>query len=297
MNEKVEPVAVLPIKRKKAIMNWKLCVFCQSPKKGINLSKASRQGIERIIEAYNIRKTHNDESMHEILHSIEWDHASITENNPVWHKQCYASFTSKFNLQVLTERYQKQHAREHTVDQEQDAVVAHTPLTRSATKSVDYSLCIFCQTRKRESVIQVQSKEVSDVIKRVAMHNCKVKCRVVDNDPIVNQVHYHKSCKYQAEKSLGMVAGSSSTSLSETEPRQACFSNLVQTLDAGLEQGFVYSMDEVFNKYTSKLQAAGISKQSPHSHKLKLKLQSHYGDRITFRRQTTRRSPSFCFQL
>lgn len=54
-------------------------------------------------------------------------------------------------------------------------------------------------------------------------------------------------------------------------------------------------MDDVLEQYRSDLKAAGISNPSHHSHKLKLKLQTHYGDRITFRRQNNKNKPLLLF--
>ncbi|KAK7065859.1 hypothetical protein SK128_010682 [Halocaridina rubra] len=129
MAEEIEPVAVVPMKRRKIIMNWQLCIYCQSTKRGTNLSKATQQVIERMTEAYKVPKTNADNTIHGMLHRIEWDLESITENSPVWHKQCYASFTSRVNFHAMVECYKKKHAQGPPLDQEPDIDVDQAPLT------------------------------------------------------------------------------------------------------------------------------------------------------------------------
>ena len=81
----------------------------------------------------------------------------------------------------------------------------------------------------------------------------------------------------------------SKTTQQKKGTHDTAFHQLVNILDRGFEQGWVYSMDNVLQKYLDLLQAEDLANPSYTSQKLKVKLQHHYGDNVTFRRQRDRR--------
>ena len=87
----------------------------------------------------------------------------------------------------------------------------------------------------------------------------------------------------------------SKTTQQKTGTHDTAFHQLVDILDRGFKQGWVYSMDTVLQKYLVLLQIEDLANTSYTSQKLKEKLQHHYGDNITFRRQRDRRQPLLVF--
>lgn len=292
MTDNIDPVAVVPPKRRKITVNYKMCLICQTSSSS-NISEGTELGIAKIQEACHIRRSHEDDSFTkalDIITSVD----SLSENNPKWHKACYASFTSKVNLQNVIERHQRnqllgeQPGPSHkTPEQEENA-----PLTRKIVQHVNWKLCIFCQQRKRDTIHLVQSEGVQNLIRQKADFDYKLKCRIGANDLIAYEAHYHKSCKYQTEKDLQQIR---KTTQQTTGTHDAAFHKLVDILDRGFKQGWVYSMDNVLQKYLALLQVEDLANPSYTSQKLKVKLQHHYGDHITFRQQRDRRQPLLVF--
>ena len=72
--------------------------------KVLHLAQLNQEtGVKRVQEYYNIRHKCNDNSSIEILTRIGPHINSLMERHVIWHKNCYASFTSKANI----ERVQK----------------------------------------------------------------------------------------------------------------------------------------------------------------------------------------------
>ena len=169
------------------------------------------------------------DTINRLQHEIE----TLNDANPMWHRSCYGTFTSKTNIQRLHDRRQSCSYGKASPCK---------PLTRNVVHHVNWGLCIFCQKRKREGTHQVMSKEVQHSICASADMDFKLKCRIGDNDLIAYEAHYHASCKNKALKSI------SSASLKDSDGSDA-LKRLVSILDQGFVEGKVYAMDDVLQMY------------------------------------------------
>ena len=80
MSDNIEPVAVVPPKRRKILVNYKLCIICQTSNSS-HLSEGTEHGIVKIQEACHIRQSHEDYSFMKTLNTIT-SVESLSENNP-----------------------------------------------------------------------------------------------------------------------------------------------------------------------------------------------------------------------
>ena len=102
-----------------------------------------------------------DEAFSETVHRLQDEIVNLEGHDPKWHKSCYASFTSSVNIQRLQQR-SKRCGDDEVLKQED------VPLTRKVVPDVNWERCIFCQTKKREALHQVQSMDVQGSIYNVA---------------------------------------------------------------------------------------------------------------------------------
>ena len=99
--EKIKPVAVVPVKRQRmSNFNWAACIFCQQT--ALRLSIGSKDGINKVKEAFSIRTACGDDNQEDILKRLTPVIDNINDNAPKWHaRQCYSSFCSITNFNRL----------------------------------------------------------------------------------------------------------------------------------------------------------------------------------------------------
>ena len=131
----MDSVVLLPIKRRRSDLNWQLCIICQTIKPDESVSDGSVQGIDRVKEACEIRLNHKDTSYESTLDRLVPFINSLPDKIPKWHKICYASFTSKINLQRIIKRHQPEQPRQHEVVNVPATLTRQTvPQVRTQTK-------------------------------------------------------------------------------------------------------------------------------------------------------------------
>ncbi|KAG0711672.1 hypothetical protein GWK47_002241 [Chionoecetes opilio] len=238
-NLEIEPLTVLPTKRRKTETNCSLCMFCQFPE---SLSDGSSQGITEVLSAFNERLSfENNDTLTRLLPYMT---ADCSSKQPKWHKSCYASFTSSNNIRVAQKRHQQ--TNPSALDKNSPgACTSSRSLTRVAVPKVDWNKCIYCQCRKREKIHQVQSDEVEMAIYTHAKYDASLKCKIGENDLKAYEAHYHSSCKYQAERYGQHVQDDETTAIAD---RDIPLEKLVDILDDGFQSGHIYSMDLVTEK-------------------------------------------------
>ena len=215
--------------------------------------------------------------------------ANLLDNKPRWHKSCYATFTSKINLQSIQDRTSK---GENT-DALGLSTSSNVVLTRHAVQDVDWSKCIFCQKRRKiENVHQVQSVDVEDAFHQFAEHDYSLKCKIGVTDLIESKAHYHESCKLKAHREFVNATGNKELELDFNIPASE---RLISMLEDGFKKGYVYSMDDICTKYSQLLTETGNEDSACRSHRLKQKLSNYFGDNICFRRQRNRNQPLLVF--
>lgn len=274
-DQTIEPTVVLPVKKRRIQTNWTKCVFCQ----GVDaLSSSSQQGIDKVYSSLVERLLYESTDILTRLRSDISSTDHLLSKQPKWHKSCYASFTNRINIDLV----KKRHSDMSPVVNTEDASCSTRPRTRILIPKVDWKKCIYCQSRKREKVHQVQSDDVESTIKDHAKYDENLKCRIGVNDLISYEAHYHRYCKYKANRA---------TRSDETENIDPSLEQLILILDDGFQRGHIYSMELVVEKYVSFMSVDAITDPSCRTHVLKQKLQRHYGDRIVFRKQRQSNQP------
>ena len=100
-----------------------------------------------VLDAYQIRVENNDTS--NSISSLEDHILNLIEYEPKWHKNCYASFTSKVNIQRVVDRAQNARENAPGPSSKVDPIEETSTLTRRLVPNVDWKKCIYCQTRKK----------------------------------------------------------------------------------------------------------------------------------------------------
>ena len=274
-DQTIVPTVVLPVKKRRVETNWTKCVFCQGTD---TLSCSSQQGIHKVYSSLLERLLHESTDLVTRLRNDLSSVDHLLSKQPKWHKSCYASFTNRSNIDLVKKRHSDMSPFVNT-----DGASGSTrPQTRIIVPKVDWKKCIYCQSRKRDKVRQVQSDEVEATIKGHAKFDENLKCRIGENDLISYEAHYHPSCKYKANRPTDPDVNS------KIDPS---LDQLILILDAGFKRGHIYSMDSVVEKYVSLMSVDAIPDPSCRTHVLKQKLQRHYADRIVFRKQRQANQP------
>ena len=288
MTDNIQPVTSFPVKRKKVDLNFQLCILCQLHK-AESLSNGSQQGTNKIKESFEIRAACKDISYSDIIDLLSPYISNLLDNKPRWHKSCYATFTSKVNLQSIQDRSTK---KENT-DSLRPSTSSKVVLTRHAVQDVDWAKCIFCQKRKKtEKVHQVQSVDVKDAFHQFTEHDYSLKCKIGVSDLIMSKAHYHNTCKLKAQRDYANATEKDELQLDFST---SAFDRLISMLDDGFKKGHVYSMDDICSKYSQLLSETGREDTGCRSHRLKDKLFNYYGEKICFRRQRNRNQPLLVF--
>lgn len=155
-------------------LDWTKCIFCQKKgKANDSLRNSTDEGINRVREASEIRQ-HYKSDRNTILFNVE--HLSLSAK---WHKNCYATFTSKEKL----DRIKKQ-----TFDINDNASKDSSPYlhTRSTQKSdPNWMSCLICG-KQGNQLCQIQTFQAGEKLRHAAekRNDQTVKLRLGDNDLI-----------------------------------------------------------------------------------------------------------------
>ncbi|KAL9979291.1 hypothetical protein ACROYT_G016935 [Oculina patagonica] len=241
------------------------------PKKRFPLSKASVEGIQRVIDCVDVREKCKDSSFKDALGRLKG--LKEVEIEVVWHRGCYSSFTNQEHIRRLQKR-----TPDYTEGQSNTSSVSR----RSSVSSVDWTKCMFCQTDSL-GLNQVQTKETSQKIISKAVFDEVMSCRLAgENDLIAAEGKYHLKCYSKflrsVEKNPGCKQGEGNDDL-----KQACFEEVMSFLEKGISQGNIYSLKSVWRYFCCKLQSScNVDPGIYRSNKLKEKIQISLGDKVSF---------------
>ncbi len=123
------------------------------------------------------------------MDNIVSDIDCLVEKKAKWHKRCYASFTSRNNVERIEKRFEKTLCESRPITPDLTATCT-TPITRKSVPSVDWKGCIFCQSRiKGKQLHRVEATLVESSIKEIAKTNYMLKCKIGENDLIAHMKH------------------------------------------------------------------------------------------------------------
>lgn len=167
------------------------------------LMNCTGSGTEKLMSSFEMQKRFSDICDHAMQNTLDHLHKNLDNlvtNNGMWHKSCYASFTSQQNIKHLVEWHCKTDSYTHQPKPSVSSGQDNSSLTISAVAGVDWKLRIFCQKRTWKHLQQVMTDVVNSSIREIANKDYKLKCLIGINDLIAYEAHYHKSCKVKAER-------------------------------------------------------------------------------------------------
>ena len=156
----MEPVINL---KRQSRVDYNLCIFCQTQNAKANLSNSAEHGITTVKEAARARHKFRDSKNIDVIYRVENALNSDMVISLVWHRTCYAHFTDK-NKTGRLHKAQTEHLSEEA-SHATEVAASNTHSLRKGAQSVDWNLCIFCQSsNKKVQLSSVMTKQMSDQI-------------------------------------------------------------------------------------------------------------------------------------
>ena len=223
-------------------------------------------GIQRVCEAATERKKYNDsENLQTIERILDIDFEEIRKDTDVHnHKDCYSTFTSSCKIERVRKKF------ENT----QSSAGTHTgrssplkPSLRSECSTMDTSLCIFCQDKTNKRTYLVATLEVSGRILEAAKNDHVMRRRLAGvNDLVAADAKYHLQCYVQFNRK----SFKSDRNTAQTV-RDVCFEVIASEVSTGLARGDVYTLLDVWERYSSLLRSSGIDAGLYRNNRFRLK--------------------------
>ena len=280
--QKMEPV--LHLKRRSSSTSLNLCVICQKDDKDVR--QAGKQGLLTLKDAVTARSKLRDVSNRDIIHRLEVVLHSADAESVVWHRNCYAQFTDKGKIQRL-QKSQKTLRRNSAVDisGEQTSSSSETCIAsvskhvlRGSVPGTDWNKCLFCQTvHTKHRLVSVTTQKMSAQIIEAAQFDKILRIRVACvNDLIAAEGKYHLQCYVNFTRSTQTIQSISHNT-------DLAMAWLCSELQASAQKGHVLELHDVFNRYCSLTDDAGIeipssflSRRASFTEKLKHNLMEIY---------------------
>lgn len=270
----MDPVVSL---KRPSVVDYSVCIFCQTDTTGIVLSKASDHGLAIVKQAASSRRKLRDSKNIDLIDRLENVLDTADAQNLVWHKICYAHFTDKSKIQRLH--------KTQTVNSKAEASCSkvHCPQTRSSRRNVqpvNWTLCIFCQSvRLKTRLISVMTKQMSDQIIEASSLDYEMSIRLAGViDLIAAEAKYHLAC-------LSAFTRSTTKTKQETNKTDLAMLWLCKELHQSADKGHVIQLNDVWERYTELAEELSISIQPSYYSRrttFKEKLQSQLGDIFNF---------------
>ena len=228
-----------------------LCIFCQKRKAGKDhLIVPGEQGWNKARESLQCRRQIGE--VGDVINRLDevFSGNYCTTRNIKWHKQCYGHFTEKVRIEQLATRLKKQSHEEMKpmYSRDQDGHVSgNNDKERNLRRSiqpVNWDQCIFCQSEKpKDRLVSIMTFSMSKQILESAYLHQKLSVRLAGvNDLIAAEGKYHLVCLRAFERS-------NSRTKKECIDTDLAFSWLCGELESGADQGHVFQLTDVWNRY------------------------------------------------
>ena len=241
---------VVSLKRSTPV-SIELCIICQESKHDA-LFDATSQGLNSMRDATAARKKLRDAKYRDATDRLTSAFKATSAPVLVWHKSCYAVYTSKEKIQRLKKQYGK------TLPTHSDGHASNAPHCISAglrnqTKPIDWQLCMFCQgTSMKQKTCTVMTKNMSNQILSAAKYVENVNIRVADvNDIMAAEGCYHPNC-------LKTFMRTSAKAKVENKSFDLAMVWLGQELRHSADEGHVLELEQVWLHYKKLADEAGI---------------------------------------
>ncbi|CAH3141995.1 unnamed protein product, partial [Porites evermanni] len=264
------------------------CIICQNDRKE-KLRTAKESSIKTLLAALERRR---DETYRRLV--TEKEYLQDKDNTIYWHSTCYSAYTSEQNLQ---------YAEVQQVDAVEVSEVSEVSDRSLRSKSLpfDSSKCLICGNRsykKCKEMNNASSFDSRDAIKKAAeaiddkriLHILSG----VNDDLVAAEAKYHKSC-FSSYTSKSNIKHRAFKEEKDESLFSVAFKEMASTIQSFLDNGRAYDMSSLLTMYQHILKSKGIDADSYTKHKLKLRMQSHFGDDIVFHQQFDKKKPELVY--
>jgi len=155
------------------------------------LSAGTNEGILKVTQRAQERSKYHDLENIDLLDFLESSNLADYTGRVVWHRGCYGTFTNTEHTRRLKKRYEKNSAAESSHSKESEPQRS----SRRSIKSVNWTLCMYCQEAKHEKLHDVSVLETSQRIIQLAQRDLPMRCRLVGvSDLVAAEGKYHLKC-------------------------------------------------------------------------------------------------------
>ena len=243
MNPDQSPLKIAPpkAKRQKSSVNIANCIICQTVKRGDSVRKCTDITRNKIIVAAEIRKLKHKayEWLKEICDDLDGD---LSELAIVYHRNCYATFTSSTNLAHVQDDCKAEATNPRATSSHEQAVASSSRTSRSSLPAFDFSNCIFCmqKTHKKDKTLhKIEYDTTEPQIRKAAdMRNDQVLLqRLALPDFIAQDAAYHAACYVSCTCILKSSMPDTSASTSEqADPQLIIYDEAFRKLFAEIDE-------------------------------------------------------------
>ena len=273
--------AVCSLKRDRST-TFENCIICQETKTDKRFN-SSAQGLSTLKEAAHsrskLRDPQNRDAVERILGLVTAD-----EQHLVWHRSCYASFTSKSHISRLQSLTHKT-----TTDVEKDAGPSRPqPSLRSSSMAINWKSCMFCQDiDSKLKISSVTTLKVSDRILEASKYDQFLSIQLAGvSDLIAAEGKYHNPCYMQFLRKTSKTRESS-------ENTDLAMEWLIDELTVAATKANVLQLSDVWKRYCDlaeitkvAIRPSYISRRCTFKEKLEERLQKVY-EFITLKERET----------
>ena len=285
-------ILLIPNKKIK-LTNYDRCVICQND---TNETLRKAKDCSSLISALKMRQ----DDVHDRL---EIDYDKLNDMSVMWHKSCYSVCTLQRNVQAAVKRRNRTQTPVDpklglidpscTESEQQNKQI----YTRSQEEPRDWSKCIICQKKyhkKDHALISISTTGACDTLYEAAQELGDEEMTSiltwVQKDLMAAEGKYHKDCHSSYISKANYMkckkAKEAEQKGSKHAKHEEAFQTLVEEIAPNIQQGKVYNMSSLLEKYRTLLENKNITPESYSSQRLKLRLINYFGDSIVFHKQS-----------
>ena len=271
----MDPATLLPSRKRSTdtSTDWSLCLLCQKDTWKKPARKLGQQGLQKLLQTIDERKWFNDVEHFEILGRLQASNLDelCQKVAVLYHKDCYATFTSSLHLNRLKNKVDNASTGSESTEASSTQNEARTAL-RSVVKAANFDLCIFCQTKTTENNNRtIATIEVSDNVLKAAGSDYTMRCRLAGViDLVASDARYHLKCYVRFLRKHT----SDGTSYNDN-PQKVCIERVAEELKCGMRSGAVYTLLDVWERYSQLLSEFQVDAGSYRVHKTWFKRKLH----------------------
>lgn len=247
--------ALISLKRKNPV-SLSECILCQE-KKEQPLFSATVQGLSTISQATQERHKLRDQTYKCTIERLLQLLNQPSEKQLVWHKHCYASYTSKDRIERIRRAPVSAPSPScSTASALPNLKEENSPRTLVRTKRLpcDWNMCMFCQTNvPKQRLNSVTTFNVSEQILNACKFDQKMAHRVAGvHDLIAAEGKYHLSCYVKFTRNTNKIKEDSKRENIDLPMLWLC-----DELKHSATQGRILELSVVWKRYCQLCEKAG----------------------------------------